>query len=150
MVYKKSKIEMTTFWDVAPCSLVWVDRCFRGAYCLQHERKINKFAVITGIFVYYNYKPGSSVSIRAGRPGDRGSIPGRGERIFPAASVSRPSLGPSQPPVQLVYGALSPGVKRGRGMTLTTHPHLVPRSKMSRNYKLLSTQASSLSVVEQV
>jgi hypothetical protein len=25
-------------------------------------------------------------------------------------------------------GGLSPGVKRGRGVTLTTHPHLVPRS----------------------
>jgi hypothetical protein len=24
-------------------------------------------------------------------------------------------------------GVLSPGVKRGRGMMLTTHPHLVPR-----------------------
>jgi hypothetical protein len=27
-----------------------------------------------------------------------------------------------------------PGVKRGRGVTLTTHPHLVPRSRMSRSY----------------
>jgi hypothetical protein len=25
-------------------------------------------------------------------------------------------------------GRLSPGVKRGRGVTLTAHPHLVPRS----------------------
>jgi hypothetical protein len=31
-------------------------------------------------------------------------------------------------------GVLSPGVKRGRGVMLTTHPHLVPRSWMSRNY----------------
>jgi hypothetical protein len=31
-------------------------------------------------------------------------------------------------------GVLSPGVKRGRGVTLTSHPHLVPRSKMSRSY----------------
>jgi hypothetical protein len=28
----------------------------------------------------------------------------------------------------------SPGVKRGRDVTLTTHPHLVPRSRMSRSY----------------
>jgi hypothetical protein len=28
----------------------------------------------------------------------------------------------------------SPGVKRGRFMTLTTHPHLVPRSRMGRIY----------------
>jgi hypothetical protein len=27
-----------------------------------------------------------------------------------------------------------PGVKRGRGVTLTTHPHLVARSWMSRSY----------------
>jgi hypothetical protein len=34
-------------------------------------------------------------------------------------------------------GALSPGVKRGWGVMLTTHPHhphLVPRSRMSRSY----------------
>jgi hypothetical protein len=31
-------------------------------------------------------------------------------------------------------GGPSLGVKRGRGVTLTTHPHLVPRSWMSRSY----------------
>jgi hypothetical protein len=36
--------------------------------------------------------------------------------------------GPTQPPVQWVPGVLSQGVKRGRGVMLTTHPHLVPRS----------------------
>jgi hypothetical protein len=58
----------------------------------------------------------------------------RGQRIFPLASVSRPALGPTQPPVQWILGVLSPGVKRGRGVTLTTHPHLVPRSRMSMSY----------------
>jgi hypothetical protein len=38
-----------------------------------------------------------SVWLRAGRSGDQGSIPDRGERIFPLASVSRPALGPTQP-----------------------------------------------------
>jgi hypothetical protein len=56
------------------------------------------------------------------------------QRIFPLASVSRPSLGPTQPPVKWVPGVLSLGLKRGRGVTLTTHPHLVPRSRMSRSY----------------
>jgi hypothetical protein len=31
-------------------------------------------------------------------------------------------------------GILSPGVKRGRGVMLTIHAHLVPRSWMSRSY----------------
>jgi hypothetical protein len=38
------------------------------------------------------------------------------------------------PPSPLSNGYLSPGVKRGRGVMLTTHPHQVPRSWMSRSY----------------
>jgi hypothetical protein len=48
--------------------------------------------------------------------------------------VFRPALGTTQPPVQWVPGVLSPGAKRGRGVMLTTHPHLVPRLRMSRSY----------------
>jgi hypothetical protein len=33
------------------------------------------------------------------------------------------------------------GVKRGRGVTLTTHPHLLPRSRMSRSYIYSPPQA---------
>jgi hypothetical protein len=75
--------------------------------------------------------------VRAERPGDRGSIPGRGERIFPLASATRPALGPTQPPAQRVPGILPPVVKRGRGVTLTTRLHLMPRSRMSRSYTIL-------------
>jgi hypothetical protein len=50
------------------------------------------------------------------------------------APASRPALGPTQPSIQWVPGVLSPGVKRGRGVTLTTHPHLVPRLSTSRSY----------------
>jgi hypothetical protein len=28
---------MAVFWDVAPCSLVDIDRRFGGAYCLHHQ-----------------------------------------------------------------------------------------------------------------
>jgi hypothetical protein len=61
---------------------------------------------------------------------DRGSIPDRGR----GSSASKPALGPAQPPVQWVPGVLSPVVKRDRGVMLTTHPHLVPRLRMSRNH----------------
>jgi hypothetical protein len=40
-----------------------------------------------------------------------------------------------------VPGVLSPGVKRGQGVTLTAYPHLVPRSRMSMTY----TSSSPLS-----
>jgi hypothetical protein len=83
-----------------------------------------------------------TVCLRTGRLGDRGSIPGRGERSFLLASVSRPVLGPTQPPVQWVPGVLSPGLKLGRGLTLTNHPRLVPRSRMSRSYTFSPPSAS--------
>jgi hypothetical protein len=38
-----------------------------------------------------------SVWLWAGRPGDRGSIPGRGERIFPLAYAFRQALGTRGP-----------------------------------------------------
>jgi hypothetical protein len=55
-------------------------------------------------------------------------------QIFLLAPAFRLALGPTQHPIQWVPGVLSPGVKRGRGVTLTTHPHLVPRLRMSRSY----------------
>jgi hypothetical protein len=54
--------------------------------------------------------------------------------IAPLTSVSRPALGSTQPPLQWVPGVLSPEVKRGRGVMLTTHPYLIQRSWMSRSY----------------
>jgi hypothetical protein len=50
--------------------------------------------------------------------------------------------GPTQPPTQWVPGALSPGVKRGRGLTLTTHALLVPRLRKSRGYTSCHPDAS--------
>jgi hypothetical protein len=55
-------------------------------------------------------------------------------QISSVASVSRLALGPTQPPIQWVLGVLSLRVKRSRSVTLTTYPHVVPRSIMSRSY----------------
>jgi hypothetical protein len=82
-------------------------------------------------------EPDSSVSIVSGYRLDDWAWrfnPRQRQEIFPLTSVSRPALGPTQPPVQWVPGFLSQGLKRSRGVTLTTHPHLVPRSWMNRSY----------------
>jgi hypothetical protein len=82
-----------------------------------------------------------SVWLRAGRSGFDSQ---QGQRIFLLAPASRPALGPTQPSIQWVPGVLSPGVKRGRGVTLTIHPHLVPRYCMSRSYSSSSPPCASM------
>jgi hypothetical protein len=52
-----------------------------------------------------------------------------GAEDFFLAPASRTALRPTKPPIQSVPGVLSPGVKRGRDVTLTTHPHLVAEVK---------------------
>jgi hypothetical protein len=51
---------------------------------------------------------------------------GTGKYYF--SMSSRPALGCTQPPIQWVPGALSQGWS-GRGVKLTTHLQLVPRSR---------------------
>jgi hypothetical protein len=48
--------------------------------------------------------------LRTGRPRGRSSSPGRG-KIFLLSTSTRPVLGPTQPPIEWVPGALSPGCK---------------------------------------
>ena len=78
--------------------------------------------------------PGSVVGIATGYGLDGPGIKSRWRRDF--SHLSRPTLGPTQLPVQWVLG-LSPGVKSGRGVTLTPHPLLVPMSWKSRAIPLL-------------
>jgi hypothetical protein len=51
-----------------------------------------------------------------------GLDPRQRQKDVTLASVSRPSLRLTQPPVQWVPGALSLGLECGRDVTLTTHP----------------------------
>jgi hypothetical protein len=49
--------------------------------------------------------------LRASSPRNRGSILGMGKRIFISFKLSRPAMGPTEPPVRWVSWAPSPGVR---------------------------------------
>jgi hypothetical protein len=87
----------------------------------------------SSISIQYSIRqePGSSVWLQTGRSG---FDPRQRQRTLPLTSASRPTLGTTQPPVQWVPGALSPGVKSGRGVMLTIYPLLMPRLRKSRSY----------------
>jgi hypothetical protein len=75
----------------------------------------------------------SSSWLQTGLPG---FDPRQRQKIFPLACVSRPALGPTQPPIQGVPGGPSPGSKARPGRDADHSPHLVLRSMMSRSYTL--------------
>ena len=108
------------------------------------ERYVSVYSQMVGttdrvcrFFVYVSGTPGSSVGIATDYWLDGpGSHPG-GDEIF---RPSRPALGPTQPPVKWVNGSF-PRVKCGRGVLLTTHPLLVPRSWKSKAIPLLTLWA---------
>jgi hypothetical protein len=116
-------------------SLQMLGKCFQKDYCcfftytsvLTTYSTLHDFMVDT---VLYRSR-GSSVSIVSDYGLDDW---GSRQRIFPLLSAFRSALGPTQSPVQWVPWVLSPGVKRGRGVMLTTHPHLVPRLRISRSF----------------
>jgi hypothetical protein len=67
-------------------------------------------------------EPDSSVSLVSDYSlDDWGSIPDKRQRIFPLVSAFRPALGPKQPPVQWVLGAL-PGAQASLGCVADHSP----------------------------
>jgi hypothetical protein len=49
-------LNMTVFWDVAPCSLVEVDRHFRGAYGLHHQGdELGQVSALFGLLLISTY-----------------------------------------------------------------------------------------------
>ena len=87
--------------------------------------------------IHKNCFPGSSVSIVTGYGLDGTGIDSRWRRDFP--HLSKPTLGPTQPPVQWVPGFFQ-GVKGSRGVTLTLHPLPVPLVMKEQSY----TSATSM------
>jgi hypothetical protein len=76
---------------------------------------------------------GSSVRIVSDYKLDcRGLIPER-QWSFPLASVSRPAVRPTQPPMQWVRGSFPEG-KTLPELDAYHSPHLEPRSRMCRSY----------------
>jgi hypothetical protein len=80
----------------------------------------------------------SAVGI-AGRPRGRTSSPGRNKN-FLISTPFRLVLKPTQPLIQWVLGTLSPEVKR-QGVNLTTHLHLVFRSRKRESLQPLPPHA---------
>jgi hypothetical protein len=107
-----ASMKMIVFWDIAPSSL-------------------GKMAHISELVNCFS----SSASIVSDyRLDDRGSIPDRGKGFFSLASVSRPALRPTQPPIQWVPGGGSfPEGKARPGPDADHSPNLVPRSRMGRS-----------------
>jgi hypothetical protein len=92
------------------------------------------FVYIISTHYFENGWPGSSVGIATGYRLDGPGIKSRWGEIFRTCQT-----GPVAHPASCTMGTGSfPGVESGRGVTLTPHPLLVPRSKKSVELYLYS------------
>jgi hypothetical protein len=75
-----------------------------------------------------------SVWLRAGRPGETGSISGRGEGIFPQASCVQTESGAHPASCPRDAGGPLPGYKARQGRGADHSPHLVLTPRKNRSY----------------
>jgi hypothetical protein len=68
--------------------------------------------------------------------------PWQKRKDFSSSFCVQTSSGAHPATCKMGTGVLSPGLKCDRGVTLTTHPHIVPRSRMSRSYTPLHPSSS--------
>jgi hypothetical protein len=83
---------------------------------------VQLFSDLSQLLKEPDYHSQYSVWLRVGRPGDRGSIPGRGKGFFLYPLCPDRIWGPTQPRVQWVSGVLSPGVKARPGHDVDHSP----------------------------
>ena len=107
------------------------------------QRNILHFILYTFCKYKFDYNsacgPGSSIDIATGYGLDDPRIESRWGRDFPPVQT-----GPGAYPASCTTGTGSfPGVKYGRGVLLTTHPLLGPRSRKSRAIPLPTLWATT-------
>jgi hypothetical protein len=96
------------------------------------------------LFFIRGKEPGSSVSIVSDYGLDDRAIGDRspaGAKDFSSNLCVQTGSGAHPASCIMGTGGPFPGAKRGRGVTLTTHPHLVPRSRMCRSHTTLPPSA---------
>jgi hypothetical protein len=128
---KNAIYEITHHPDDGGSKLLWNIDPYLPDYTMQHPRRQPSSSDITHLLmagVCCGSSGGMVSWLRSGRSGfPTGAEDFSSSPCFQTSSGAHPS---SYPIIQWVPGVLSPGVKRSRGMTLTTHPHLVPRLSM--------------------
>ena len=106
-------------------------------YFLQSALVLQPYVAFVECYVIL-YWPGSSVGIATDYGMDGPGIESRWRRDFPPVQT-----GSGAHTLSMTMGTVSfPGVKYGRGVTLTTHPLLVPWSWKSRAIPLLTFWAT--------